>query len=204
MCALFSSMLKDFAKKFILAAMSILPPPQMEESWKIALKEEWAKTYLQELASFIANERKGPTPVYPSKSDVFNAFNLAPFEKVQVVIIGQDPYHGPGQAHGLSFSVPYKVSQPPSLKNIFKELQEDLGIRPLLGRGKASCCSMPCSLCVRTRRALIMEKGGKLSPMPSWHVWFEEKIPLSLFFGEKLLKKNAGIFLSKQEIVILS
>jgi uracil-DNA glycosylase len=110
--------------------MSILPPPQMEESWKIALKEEWGKNYLQELAVFVAKERSGSEAVYPSKGDVFNAFNLTPFEKVKVIIIGQDPYHGPGQAHGLSFSVPPSIPQPPSLKNIFKELQDDLGIMP--------------------------------------------------------------------------
>jgi uracil-DNA glycosylase len=110
--------------------MALLPPPQLEESWKEALKEEWSKKYLQELASFIAEQRGGSVPIYPAKEDVFNAFKQAPFDKVQVVIIGQDPYHGPGQAHGLSFSVPLPVVQPPSLKNIFKELQDDLGIAP--------------------------------------------------------------------------
>jgi len=102
----------------------------MEESWKQALKEEWGKKYLLDLVSFIAQERSKPEPVYPAKNDVFHAFNLTPFEKVKVVIMGQDPYHGPGQAHGLSFSVPPPIPQPPSLKNIFKELQDDLGIPP--------------------------------------------------------------------------
>jgi uracil-DNA glycosylase len=110
--------------------MAQLPPPQLEQSWKEALQEEWPKGYLQELASFISAERSGSLPVYPSKGDVFNAFNQTPFAKVKVALIGQDPYHGPGQAHGLSFSVPIPIAQPPSLKNIFKELQEDLGITP--------------------------------------------------------------------------
>lgn len=108
--------------------MSRLPPPQIDESWKIALKEEWSKKYLQQLADFIAYERASDAPIYPPKPDVFNAFNYTPFDKVKVVIIGQDPYHGPGQAHGLSFSVPKNVTQPPSLKNIFKELQDDLEV----------------------------------------------------------------------------
>ncbi len=106
-----------------------MPPPQLEESWKDALQEEWSKKYLEELAQFLATER-AQGAVYPPKQDVFNAFNSTPFKQVKVVIVGQDPYHGPDQAHGLSFSVPAGIPQPPSLKNIFKELQEDLGMSP--------------------------------------------------------------------------
>jgi uracil-DNA glycosylase len=107
-----------------------LPPPQLEVSWKEALQQEWAKTYLKELVSFLSSERSKSLPVYPPKSEVFSAFNYTPFHSVKVVIMGQDPYHGPKQAHGLSFSVSENVPQPPSLKNIFKELQDDLGILP--------------------------------------------------------------------------
>ena len=106
------------------------PPPQLEKSWKEALKAEWSKKYLQDLGAFLAAERTGPLPIYPEKSLVFNAFNHTPFSAVKVVIMGQDPYHGPGQAHGLSFSVPRGVAQPPSLKNIFKELEDDLKVTP--------------------------------------------------------------------------
>lgn len=102
----------------------------MEKSWTEALQKEWEKPYMDHLALFLSQERDSGIPVYPSKADVFNAFNYTPYERVQVVIIGQDPYHGPRQAHGLSFSVPRGISQPPSLKNIFKELQDDLGIEP--------------------------------------------------------------------------
>lgn len=102
-------------------------PPQIEKSWQLALRSEWEKPYLDALANFLKEERHS-FPVYPPNKDVFQAFNETPFEKTQVVIIGQDPYHGPGQAHGLSFSVKQGVRFPPSLKNIFKELKDDLGI----------------------------------------------------------------------------
>lgn len=110
--------------------MCTLPPPQLDESWKRALSEEWKKSYLHDLADFLSKERASGIPVYPSKQNVFHAFNQTPFESVNVVIIGQDPYHGPNQAHGLSFSVLPPTPIPPSLKNIFKELNADLEIPP--------------------------------------------------------------------------
>ncbi len=85
--------------------------------------------YYRELRSFLANEYATRT-VYPSMYDIFNAFRLCPYEKVKVVILGQDPYHGPGQAHGLAFSVRPGVEIPPSLKNIFKEMQDEIGFKP--------------------------------------------------------------------------
>jgi uracil-DNA glycosylase len=108
--------------------MTTLCPPQLEESWQHILQEEWSKPYMVRLATFLAEERKGSTPVYPVQRDVFNAFVHTPYQKVQVAILGQDPYHGPGQAHGLSFSVPRNMELPPSLKNIFQELVDDLQI----------------------------------------------------------------------------
>lgn len=105
-----------------------LPPPQMEESWKYALQEEWSKPYMTELAAFLAQERSSGIPIYPPKQEVFSAFRYTPYNEVKAVIVGQDPYHGPNQAHGLSFSVKPQITSPPSLKNIFKELQADLGI----------------------------------------------------------------------------
>lgn len=93
--------------------------------WKELIKEEEAKDYYQNLQEFLDREYEHKT-VYPPRNEVFTAFNLTPFEKVKVVIIGQDPYHGQGQAHGLAFSVREGVKLPPSLRNIFKELQDDL------------------------------------------------------------------------------
>ncbi len=102
---------------------------QIEESWKALLKEEFEKPYFSDLVKFVRGEyaRQGIS-VYPPGSLIFNAFNLCSVENTKVVILGQDPYHGPGQAHGLSFSVPDGVDFPPSLQNIFKEIENDLGI----------------------------------------------------------------------------
>lgn len=100
---------------------------EIEQSWKQLLDGEFRKEYFKELAEFVRSEY-GKTDVYPPGSLIFNAFNKCPFERVKVVIIGQDPYHGPGQAHGLCFSVNEGVKHPPSLVNIFKEIGNDLGL----------------------------------------------------------------------------
>lgn len=102
----------------------------MEASWLEKLQEEFEKPYMRELEAFLASEKDFGAEVYPPLDLIFNAFCQTPFEQVKVVIIGQDPYHGAGQAHGLSFSVMKGISQPPSLQNIFKELEDDLGILP--------------------------------------------------------------------------
>ena len=101
---------------------------KIEESWKEALKNEFGQPYFQSLATFLRKEKANGKTIYPPGSLIFNAFNTTPFEKVKVVILGQDPYHNPGEAMGLSFSVPKGVRIPPSLKNIYKELHDDLGI----------------------------------------------------------------------------
>lgn len=106
-----------------------MKPPQLNDSWQTALADEWTKTYMQNLIDFLQKERK-EHEVFPPKELVFNALNFVGYESVKVVIMGQDPYHGPKQAHGLSFSVPAGIKQPPSLQNIFKELKADLGIEP--------------------------------------------------------------------------
>ncbi len=103
--------------------------PTIEASWKSVLFAEFNKPYFLELKSFLMEEKK-KFRIFPPGSLIFNAFNHTPFDKVKVVIIGQDPYHGYGQAHGLCFSVPNGIPKPPSLVNIFKELENDLGISP--------------------------------------------------------------------------
>ena len=103
---------------------------QIDVSWKAILAKEFAKPYFAHIKEFLLQEKQAWHIVYPKWSDIFNAFNLTPFDKVKVVILGQDPYHGEWEAHGLCFSVQDWVRQPPSLKNIFKELQDDLWIVP--------------------------------------------------------------------------
>jgi uracil-DNA glycosylase len=99
---------------------------KIEDSWKEQLNDEFQKEYFQDIRSFLRTEIRDGKTVYPPGPLIFNAFNTTPFKDVKVVIIGQDPYHQPGQAMGLSFSVPPDVKVPPSLKNIFKELHNDL------------------------------------------------------------------------------
>ncbi len=100
---------------------------QIEQGWKDALRDEFIKPYFAEIKRQLLEEKANGITVYPSGSLIFNAFNLTPYDKVRVVILGQDPYHGPGQAHGLSFSVPRGIKAPPSLVNIFKEISNEFG-----------------------------------------------------------------------------
>ncbi len=101
---------------------------QIEAGWKEVLDSEFNKPYFLQIVHFLKTEKNLGKTIYPPGSLIFNAFNTTPFDRVKVVLLGQDPYHGPGQAHGLSFSVPDGFAQPPSLQNIFKELHSDLGV----------------------------------------------------------------------------
>lgn len=101
---------------------------QIEPSWKEVLQQEFTKPYFQQIITFLKTEKASGKIIYPPGGLIFNAFLQTPFNEVKGVILGQDPYHGPGQAHGLSFSVPDNVKPPPSLVNIFKELQQDVGL----------------------------------------------------------------------------
>lgn len=101
---------------------------KIEQSWKDALEDEFGKPYFISLVRFLHAEKAAGKTIYPPGKDIFRAFELTPVDKVKVVILGQDPYHGPGQAMGLSFSVPSGVPAPPSLRNIFKEIHDDLEI----------------------------------------------------------------------------
>lgn len=103
---------------------------QLEPGWRSALADEFDKPYMRELKAFLLDQKAAGKTLYPPGPLIFNALNSTPLDKVKVVILGQDPYHGPGQAHGLSFSVPPGVPVPPSLRNIFKEIERDLGLAP--------------------------------------------------------------------------
>jgi uracil-DNA glycosylase len=103
---------------------------KLEASWKLALGDEFEQPYMRQLGDFLRAEKAAGKVIYPPGPLIFNALNSTPLDKVKVVILGQDPYHGPGQAHGLCFSVQPGVPAPPSLQNIFKELKRDLNIDP--------------------------------------------------------------------------
>jgi uracil-DNA glycosylase len=138
--------------------------PIIEDSWKEILFDEFQKPYFQELKNFLKEEKAQHT-VYPPGSLIFNAFNQTPFSKVKVVLLGQDPYHGPGQAHGLCFSVPQGIPAPPSLVNIFKEIKDDIGI-PVPSHGnlenwaKQGVLLLNATLTVRANTPLSHSKKG--------------------------------------------
>lgn len=138
--------------------------PQIEESWKKVLYDEFNKEYFVKLKEFLIDEKKKYT-VYPPGSQIFAAFNHTPFDSVKVVILGQDPYHGPGQAHGLCFSVPKGIPAPPSLQNIFKEINSDLGL-PIPNHGnlekwaKQGVLLLNATLTVRANQAGSHQNKG--------------------------------------------
>ena len=138
--------------------------PQIEESWKIILKDEFQKEYFAELKTFLTAEKKIYS-IYPKGGDTFSAFNLCSFNSTKVVVIGQDPYHGSGQAHGLSFSVPIGIKPPPSLKNIFKELHTDLNFEipnhgDLTSWAQQGVLLLNATLTVRAKQAASHQKKG--------------------------------------------
>lgn len=137
---------------------------RIESSWKTRLQTEFEKEYFIKLAEFVKEEYRKAT-IYPPGSLIFNAFNLCPFERVKAVIIGQDPYHGPGQAHGLCFSVRDGIEFPPSLVNIFTEIENDLGItRPVSGNlerwAEQGVLLLNATLTVRAHLAGSHQKKG--------------------------------------------
>lgn len=146
----------------------------IETSWKKELKEEFDKPYFEHIVQFLKTEKAAGKVIYPPGKLIFNAFDCTPFANVKVVIIGQDPYHNPGQAHGLCFSVPDKVPAPPSLLNIFKELQTDLGLAPpqtanLEAWAKQGVLLLNASLTVEMNKPMSHSQLG-------WHVFTDEVI----------------------------
>lgn len=138
---------------------------KIEESWKKVLKDEFSKTYFLNIVNHLRMEKASGKTIYPPGPLMFNAFNLVPFEKVKVVIIGQDPYHGEGQAHGLCFSVQNGIKPPPSLVNIFKELHDDTGLKlPASGNlenwARQGVMLLNASLTVRKNEPMSHSKIG--------------------------------------------
>jgi uracil-DNA glycosylase len=148
----------------------------MDPSWQELLAPEFYKPYMRKLDAFLAEENRAGAVVYPPPDLIFNAFAQTPFDQVSVVIIGQDPYHGPRQAHGLAFSVPQGVSPPPSLKNIFKELGSDLGIKVpqhgcLLHWAKQGVLLLNATLTVRAESAASHQGMG-------WEIFTDRVVQL--------------------------
>lgn len=141
---------------------------KLEASWKAVLATEFEQPYMQALADFLREEKQQGKVIYPPGPLIFNALNLTPLPQVKVVILGQDPYHGPGQSHGLSFSVPPGVAIPPSLLNMYKELQRDLNILSpstvvcRVGRSRACCYSTPRSQWSKARQAHMLKPVGSV------------------------------------------
>ena len=138
---------------------------QIEAGWKKVLESEFSKPYFLQIVHFLKTEKNIGKIIYPPGSQIFNAFEMSPFEKTKVVLLGQDPYHGPGQAHGLSFSVPDGVRPPPSLQNIFKELNTDIGMAiPQTGNltslGQAGCLLLNAYLTVEARSPMSHSQTG--------------------------------------------
>ncbi len=160
---------------------------KIEASWKEVLKDEFNKDYFQQIAAHLKMERAAGKTIYPPGGLIFHAFEATPFDKVKVVLLGQDPYHGPGQAHGLAFSVQPGVRPPPSLVNIFKELNEDVGV-PIPKHGyleawaKQGVFLLNASLTVRAGEPLSHSKIG----------WYE--------FTDKVIQKISD---QKENVVFL-
>ena len=182
-----------------------------DESWRSALANEFAKPYFDRLATQVASQRASKT-VFPPKQDVFTALNYTPLPDVRVVILGQDPYHGPGQAHGLAFSVGRGVQVPPSLKNIYTELESDLGAgkfkRPshghLISWSKRGVLLLNASLTVRSGEANShAELGWQTFTDAIVKTLNQRKEPIVfILWGKFAEKKGASISRSKHHVIV--
>ncbi len=147
---------------------------QIESSWKEELKEEFDKPYFEKIVHFLKEQKKAGKIIYPPGKQIFNAFNTTPFKNVKVVVIGQDPYHNPGQAHGLCFSVADGVAPPPSLINIFKEINADLDI-PIPRTGNLEKWAEQGVLLLNA--SLTVEENKPMSHSElGWHIFTDEAI----------------------------
>ena len=152
----------------------ILARVQLETSWKAALTETFFKPYMTNLRQFLADEKKQGKTIYPPAAEYFNALNTTPLSQVKVVILGQDPYHNVGEAMGLSFSVPKGIRVPPSLKNIFKELKDDLGFDPP-SHGDLSSWAEQGVLLLNSMLTVRKNKPGSHQSL-GWHEFTDEVI----------------------------
>ena len=182
--------------------------PIIEKSWEKVLKTEFNSEYFKKLKAFLVEEKKAHR-VFPAGSHIFNAFNLTPFNEVKVVIIGQDPYHGVGQAHGLSFSVPTGVKPPPSLVNIFKEINNDLDL-PVPNTGnlepwaKQGVLLLNATLTVRAHQAGSHQNRGweQFTDAIITNISNEKEGIVFLLWGSFAKQKRALIDSSKHHVLM--
>lgn len=173
---------------------------KIHESWKQVLKNEFEKAYFLEIVTFLRTERMAGATIYPPGSLIFNAYNTTPFDQVKVVIIGQDPYHGPGQAHGLSFSVQNGIATPPSLQNIYKELHTDIGM-PIPNHGNLTPWAeqgvllLNASLTVRANQPMSHAKIG-------WSGFTDATIATISKEKEKVVFLLWGKFAQEKQVLI--
>ncbi len=179
----------------------------IEPSWEAVLRDEFETAYFKQLTEFVRNEYK-QTAVFPAPKNIFRAFDVCPFEKVQVVIIGQDPYHGPGQANGLCFAVPDNVELPPSLQNIFKEIKSDLGIEPIASGdltrwAKQGVLLLNATLTVRAHTAGSHQNKGweQFTDAVIKRLSQQERQLVFLLWGNYARKKGAQIDRSKHLVL---
>ena len=161
-------------------------PFQLPSSWIQYLEEELSQSYMKDLKKKLIECQNKNITVYPEKSKVFNAFHLTPFQKIKVVILGQDPYHGPGQAHGLSFSVPHNIKTPPSLMNIFKELDSDLKVEINKTNGNLEHWAKQGVFLLNT--TLTVEKSKPMSHKNfGWNIFTDKVIEIINHYRENIV-----------------
>jgi len=173
---------------------------KIEPGWRAALKEQFEQPYFSEMVQYLKEEKQIGTTIYPPGPQIFHAFDATPIEKVKIVILGQDPYHNPGQAHGLAFSVPVGVPPPPSLANIFKELHTDIGLAiPRHGNlekwAQQGVLLLNAALTVQAHSPMSHSKIG-------WHQFTNEVIQTVSNHTEKTVFLLWGAFAkSKQDLI---
>jgi uracil-DNA glycosylase len=173
---------------------------QLDASWQAVIGEELSKPYMQSLRNFLKQEKAAGKIIYPPSPLIFNAFNHTPFDKVRVVIIGQDPYHGPDQAHGLSFSVPQGVALPPSLRNIFKEIEADLGIK-MSGKGDLTAWADQGVLLLNATLTVEMANAGSHQKR-GWEAFTDAAIAALNQYREGLVFVLWGSYAQKKGEII--
>ena len=173
---------------------------KLEESWKARLLPEFKRDYMLSLRDFLLREKQAGKQIFPPGNDIFNALNSTPFDKVKVVILGQDPYHGPGQAHGLCFSVRPGVEIPPSLRNVYKELVADMGIAP----PRSGCLQSWAQQGVLLLNAVLTVESGKAAAHQGkgWELLTDKIVALLNEQGQHIVFMLWGSYAQKKGLII--